>query len=98
MKFYRYRQNNSFGRFEGPAEVVYIQAPSAHAADAIAEEHGVYFDGVWLGVDCGCCGDRWKRAGSDDELDESDVPRWPSRRGSIRVVYNNGQVAQLDRE
>lgn len=61
-KFYEYDQNNSGGFFIEPATAVYVEADSAEEADRIAERHGVYFDGVVDGMDCGCCGDRWWRA------------------------------------
>lgn len=58
-KFYTYRQNNSGGRFIGPALYVIVEANSSNVAMAIAEDHGVYFDGCQTGQDCSCCGDRW---------------------------------------
>lgn len=61
MKFYTFRQNNSGGVFCDPAKYVVVEAPSANVANAIAEDHGVYFDGCETGQDCSCCGDRWYR-------------------------------------
>ena len=69
-RFYTYRQNNSFGVWNGP-EIVIVEAVSPAAADIIAMEHGVYFDGCREGTDCPCCGDRWSMA---DEWDAADVP------------------------
>jgi hypothetical protein len=54
-----YRQNNSGGRFTKPAIQVVIEADTEEQANAIAKLHGVYFDGVNVGMDCSCCGDRW---------------------------------------
>lgn len=71
-KYYTFTQNNSGGRFRGPAHYVIIKATSAKQANSIAEENGLYFDGCDTGQDCNCCGDRWYRAYS--EKDATDVP------------------------
>ena len=75
-KFYQFSQNNSGGFFKndhksGIAEYVIIEASSAKQANKLAESIGIYFDGCVLGVDCGCCGDRWY---SVDESDGDAVP------------------------
>lgn len=57
--FYPFNQNNSGGRFIGPALVVYIEAESEESANDIAQEHDIYFNGCEYGRDCSCCGDRW---------------------------------------
>jgi hypothetical protein len=62
LKWYSYRQNNPGGRFKGPALNVHIRAISARVADAVAMEHGIYFDGIRNKFDCECCGNRWNRA------------------------------------
>jgi len=70
---YRYHQNNSGGfvvdmptltASEGYVEGfdVYIYALSKEAANRIAQDKGLYFDGVEKGIDCECCGDRWHAA------------------------------------
>lgn len=59
--FYTYHQNNSGGFFKGPS-IVIVEADSHEEADEIAQENGVYFDGVDKGIDCECCGDRWYRS------------------------------------
>ncbi len=61
MTYYRYRQNNSGGGFEGPAIEVFVEADSEDEADEIAQEHGIYFDPLYL-IDCECCGNRWSEA------------------------------------
>ena len=71
MSFYTYRQNNSGGRFIGPALYVIVEANSSNVAMAIAEEIGVYFNGCETGEDCSCCGDRW----SSWEDDKTDIPK-----------------------
>lgn len=70
-KFFCYTQNNSGGSFRGPAKYVIVEAASAKAADTIALDHEVYFDGSSNGTDCNCCGDRWDSA---EYQDGSDVP------------------------
>ncbi len=61
--------------WHGP-QYVAVRAGSHEAANRIAADHDdspVYFDGVTLGVDCDCCGDRWSRAGSwDDDFENID--------------------------
>lgn len=57
--FYDYRQNNSGGNFTLPAVTVIVEADNAQEADYIAEDLGLYWDGVRLEIDCDCCGDRW---------------------------------------
>jgi hypothetical protein len=60
MPFYTYWQNNSGGVWDGPAQNVVIEAPSAEMANDRAEKlAGIYFNGVDDGIDCECCGDRW---------------------------------------
>ena len=41
-----------------------------NAAEKIGRDIGLYFDGVSLGKDCPCCGDRWYGLWSDDGGDE----------------------------
>lgn len=64
--FYTYRQNSSGGSFRTQSGVisvyVIVEADSVEQADARAEAIGLYFDGVDLGRDCSCCGDRWYSA------------------------------------
>lgn len=72
MAFFTYDQNNSGGVFCGPAQHVIVEADDADQADRIAEEHGLYFEGVLHGHDCQCCGDRWtsQHYGFEDSSDE----------------------------
>lgn len=74
MKFYNYHQSNPGGNLDHskPLEL-YIQAPTPKVADAIAETYGIYFDGILLGIDCGCCCDRWDRASKWDLIDIQDI-------------------------
>ena len=62
--FYTYNQNNSGGSFDynpdkGISHYVIIEANSIDEANCIAENIGIYFNGVDDGSDCDCCGDRW---------------------------------------
>lgn len=80
--FYTYDQNNSGGEFHDPAMYVIIEAESATQADAIAESHGIYFDGLDRDIDCPCCGDRWYSAYEHDGFDVPSVygvPVWESQ-------------------
>lgn len=60
-KFYAFRQNNSFGKFDyhedrGISVNVIVEADNTDDANDRAERIGLYFDG---GGDCPCCGNRW---------------------------------------
>lgn len=61
MKLYQFDQNNSAGVWKGPARIVLVEALSPEDALSVAEDFGVYLDGVSSGEDCKCCGDRWYR-------------------------------------
>jgi len=102
-KWFNFRQNNSGGVWCGPAINVAVQADSADEANSIAEQHGIYFDGVQMGSDCECCGDRWYGVYSDDGENEymeaigsvssSDI-RWADESGIPVWVahFRNGSV------
>lgn len=65
MPFFHYRQNNSGGKFVRDNDVdkhVIIEADDAWRADERARDIGIYFDGVYRGLDCDCCGDRWRES------------------------------------
>lgn len=92
-KWYRFNQNNSGGDFFGPRYVL-VQAPSASTANALAQDHGVYFDGCEDGRDCPCCGDRWDRVYDDHDATDSPCvygkPVEPS--DNVVLVYLDGRV------
>lgn len=72
MKFYEFTQNNSGGNFITDDDVCHrllIEAGDVDEATEKALELGVYFDGVESGIDCDCCGDRWRRPWSEDPLE-----------------------------
>lgn len=62
--FYKFDQNNSYGRFDVNDKVcqgLFIEADNEGEAIEKAEELGCYWDGVEEGIDCPCCGDRWSK-------------------------------------
>ena len=91
--FYTFIQNNSGGFWIGP-HFVCVECDSLEEANQIAQSHGVYFDGVKNGKDCGCCGSRWERARWVDYLTEE-----PTYYGSplkeekdYKIVYKDGRI------
>lgn len=92
LKWYVYRQNNPGGKFRAPALNVYVQAMSSAVADAMAQEVGLYFDGVDDGEDCSCCGDRWTRA--SEYLSSADEPAEKPSKWDIECAKRaNGTLA-----
>ena len=98
MSYFKFRQNNSFGHFVG-TPLIFVQADNAADANAIAQQNGIYFNGVADGVDCDCCGDRWYRPESPitrEEVDELIEVRtgpdaikwdeWPSQEAEFKIV------------
>jgi len=76
--WYEFHQNNSGGVFvtddnKGIGPNVWVEADSTEDANDIAEGMGIYFNGVELGMDCPCCGDRW----------------WGARNGEDAPVLNS---------
>lgn len=64
--FYTFSQNNSGGHFNSPRYVI-VEADNAQEANERAFDSGlVYFNGVRLGRDCECCGNRWERCSEGD--------------------------------
>ena len=61
---YVYRQNNTRGEFlvnDKVGKHVIIEADNMESANVKAVSIGIYFDGVMKYLDCGCCGDRWRK-------------------------------------
>jgi hypothetical protein len=84
----------------GIGEYVIIEAFSVDDAVERAERIGLYFDGVYKGYDCECCGDRWYvpyGGGNDEPLIYSKSPeelqseKWYSVKNII-IHYINGIV------
>jgi hypothetical protein len=68
MKWFEYDQNNSGGSFNSDLGYnLWIEAPTARQANAIAKDCGVYFNGCEQGIDCYFCGDRWHPAYGEGE-------------------------------
>jgi hypothetical protein len=70
MKLYEFNQNNSGGYFvtnENLCHRVFIEADNVREAIEKAEQLGCYWDGVNKGIDCSCCGDRWRKWIGDDD-------------------------------
>ena len=85
MSYFKFRQNNSFGHFVG-TPLVFVQANNAARANRIAQDNGIYFNGVADGVDCDCCGDRWY------PVNDGDAQAQPSSYGygGGVTVYSDG--------
>jgi hypothetical protein len=87
--FYRFHQNNSGGWFAEDDDVaitVHIEANSAEEANQIAQQHGIYFDGVADGQDCDCCGDRWNETSEWDGSEEIEISKYD------KLWVKNGEV------
>jgi hypothetical protein len=68
--WYVFSQNSSGGSFDidnkvGIGSRVWIEANGKDEANERALSIGIYFDGVNVGYDCPCCGDRWYGICSD---------------------------------
>ncbi len=94
MMFYKFRQNNSGGWFvidDQVAITVFIEANSAEEANQLAQQHGIYFDGVADGQDCECCGDRWNGVSEADGSEEIEIGKYDGmwvKKGSLSAyVY-----------
>jgi hypothetical protein len=75
-KFYTFYQSNPGGYFindDKICEYVIIHAPSAKEANDIAEDLGIYFDGIRKKIDCECCNDRWYRVDERDGKDTIEI-------------------------
>jgi len=70
VRYYVWRQNNSGGSFIGPTSII-VCAKNLEDAENIAEDNGVYYDGVSADRDCGCCGDRWSSPDEYSSLDKA---------------------------
>lgn len=101
--FYAYRQNNSGGVFEDDILCVIIEADTPEQADRVAVENSiVYFNGVKKGLDCSCCGDRWRKV-FDQGKEEFDIDNYVSTvcksfyEGMTIVVYfKDGRIKEYD--
>lgn len=74
MAFYHYNQNNPGGITHTTATLadqVIIEADTPAEANTKLIKLGGYFNGVDIGRDCPCCGDRWDPT---SHYDASDTP------------------------
>jgi hypothetical protein len=70
LRYYTFYQNNSGGVWinnNTMTHIMIVQAEDHEHANALAQALGIYFDGVFEGLDCECCGDRWSPQWSKDE-------------------------------
>ena len=99
--FYEFNQNNSGGYFdvdENLCHRLYIEADTQSEAISKAEELGCYWDGVYKGIDCPCCGDRWyedcdaidlekyQTKGYEVWVSGTNITRWNEKYGRYNVV------------
>jgi hypothetical protein len=97
MRWFQYTQNNSGGAFIGPVFVL-VQAANTHEADDRATSYGpVYFGGVYDGIDCECCGDRWLQAYDAGDPEPMlygqpyrDFQHW--RSGDVMLIHGDNTV------
>ena len=87
--FYEFYQNNSYGYYLDPAEIVIVEAESAEEANSIALENGIYFCGVRAGKDCSCCGDRWSQVYEGNKIEEADFPVSNDRK-QVLIIRKKG--------
>ena len=79
MSLYQFNQNNSFGVFDVDDKLchrLFIEANNEEEAVNKAVELGCYFDGVYNGLDCPCCGDRWHDNPQLMDLDDINEVGW----------------------
>lgn len=104
-KFYEFWQDNPGGWFDydedqGISVNVFVEAHSAEEANRIAEDIGLYFDGIEDGSDCSCCGARWYKASDYDAVDNPpdaaayDGIRWVDGYHTF-VHYLDGQIVGM---
>jgi hypothetical protein len=101
MPFFTFGQNNSGGSFvtnDSVAEYVIVEADNADAANSIANDIGIYFNGVKDGIDCDCCGDRWYRVDDRDADQEPNIyGKHPAeQKYHCFVYYSTGFVDEFN--
>jgi hypothetical protein len=82
MGVYVFDQNNSYGRWKGPAKNIIVEATDVEAAQRGAEAAGAYWNGCASGVDCPCCGDRWSKPWNDK-------PNYETVEEAVRALSDN---------
>lgn len=91
MKFYEFKQNNSGGSFIANDKVcnrLFIEAKDVNEANRKAEELGCYWNGVSIGLDCPCCGDRWDETYENNNIN---LNKWKEKGYRIGIYshYKN---------
>ena len=94
--FYEFNQNNSGGWFEENDKLfarLFIEADSEREAISKAEDLGCYWNGVSQGIDCSCCGDRWRKPYDAEEFpiemeasDYSSLEKWNKKYRKYNVI------------
>ena len=103
--FYRFNQNNSFGKFLKPAREVLVEADNEEEAVQVAETiEGIYFKGS-SDRDCPCCGPRWTKwclEYTDDEMkeylnDHKDFMSWLTPTiPQMLIRYRDGSIKTIE--
>ena len=57
-------------KLKAPVDVWVLAESEAQADELVQKYAGVYFQGVKLGLDCYCCGDRWYKGFEEEEEEE----------------------------
>ena len=100
-KFFLYRQNNSSGCFDQDENVdvnVIIEAKSKYESNRIAEDIGIYFDGVYKGMDCSCCGDRWNEFPDYYDTIEEALEYTYTKWGGTIAYLSDGKTYRIEVE
>lgn len=83
-RFFTFSQSNPGGYFiknDKVSEYVIVQAENANEANNIAEEIGIYFDGIRKKIDCSCCNDRWYRITEMEGRDSIEITKEMKKNG-----------------
>jgi len=96
-KFYEFCQNNSGGNFHVDDKIchrLFIEAKNSFEANAIAEDLGIYFDGVENDIDCSCCGDRW-----NESWNHINIEKWKEEGYDVSIYshYENSEQLWYDK-
>lgn len=96
MPFYTFQQNNSGGDYNRDRNVdKFVVVEGNDIADIVdkADAIGIYFDGVDLGRDCECCGDRWSAPYDSDQLTAT-----PKIYGSVLDADGSAFISQSTKD
>jgi hypothetical protein len=92
-KFYEFLQNNSGGSFVSNDKLCHrliIEANDEEHATEIAESLGCYWNGVYDGLDCKCCGDRWNSYPDEIKIDNGyPITEYDSNLEYVKEKYKN---------